>query len=224
MTIKKIKPILLSAALIAMCAVVVLFLAMRSEPVDELAEVQTDESDRKVAAIVKGRNVYEEEIDRELATLPPEIRQTVSRDKALNFIITRKVLLIASEEEKVVVTREQIDALYREYARLFGRNDTEQLIAEQGFTPEAFTERVAEQAAINALMEKKRNQQNLVKKEDVLREYELDYAGRNVSLEEVEEEIVLSIIEKRKKAFREEAYVSALRENANVTLYPPYDS
>lgn len=230
MTTKKTKPVLLPVALIALvaCVIVVIFLAMPEETkIDEPfkpVETQLNESDRMVVAIVNGRNVYEDEIDRELATLPPEIGQTISRDEVLEFIIIKRVLLIASEEERVVVTREQIKDLYNSYARLFGRNDTEQLIAEQGLRPEEFAERVAEQAAINALIEKKQNEQNLVKKEDVIHEYELNYADRNVSLEEVEEEIVLSIVEKRKKAFMAEAYVSSLRESANVTLFPPYNS
>ena len=203
---------------LVVCVAALIILALRPEPV-EPAVTEGETPERQIVAVVNGLNVYADEIDKELATVPQESRESVSGEDALNFIINRKLLLKASEEERVVVTRQEIADLYRSYAALFGRNDTGKLIAEQGFTPEEFAERMAEQAAINALMRKKAGQYVVVKKEEVLREYELNYAQENVSLKEVERDIVLSITEKKKKAFPE-AYVRGLRERAQIVFFP----
>lgn len=219
---KKIKPVLL--IVLALCAAALIFLAVRPESVNEPNGSEGNEKrEREIVALVNGREIYADEIDKELATVPPESRKGLSGEDALNFIITRKLLLIASEEEGVVVNSREIENLYGNYAGLFGRNDTLQLIAEQGFTPEEFAERMAEQAAINALMDKKRAEYVVVKREEVQQEYELNYAQRNVSLEDVEKDIVLAIAEKKKKDFPE-AYVKGLMERARITLLVPTES
>ena len=219
---KKIKPVLL--IVLALCAAALIFLAVRQESVNEPNGSEGNEKrEREIVALVNGREIYADEIDKELATVPPESREGLSGEDALNFIITRKLLLIASEEEGVVVNSREIENLYGNYAGLFGRNDTLQLIAEQGFTLEEFAERMAEQAAINALMDKKRAEYVVVKREEVQQEYELNYAQRNVSLEDVEKDIVLAIAEKKKKDFPE-AYAKGLRERARITLLVPTES
>ncbi len=176
---------------------------------------------REVAAIVNGKPIYTDDIARELATIPAGQRQNISELEVLDFLIEKRLLLEAAKEEGIIVTKQDIDELYRKYANpaYFDIRATEALIAEQNLSEDEFIERLAEQAAINKLMEKKVDAIALTQRissSEVEQIYESSFKGRNVSFEEAEEDIVLFILQKRKENIRT-SYINSLKMDADIT-------
>lgn len=180
-----------------------------------------DGGSREVAAIVNGKPIYTDDIARELATIPAGQRQNISELEVLDFLIEKRLLLEAAKEEGIIVTKQEIDKLYREYANpaYFDIKATEALMAEQNLTEDELIERLAEQAAINKLMEKKVDAVALAQRissSEVEQVYESSFKGRNVSFEEAEEDIVFLILQKRKENIRT-SYINSLKMAADIT-------
>lgn len=176
---------------------------------------------REIAAIVNGKPIYMDDIARELATIPAGQRQNFSALEVLDFLIEKRLLLEASAKEGIVVTKQDIDNLYRKYANpaYFDIKATEALLAEQNLTEEELIERLAEQAAISKLLEKKVDSVALAQKissSEVQQIYESSFKDKNISFEDAEEDIVLFILQKRKENIRT-SYINSLKMAAHIT-------
>ncbi len=178
---------------------------------------------REVAAIVNGKQIYMDEIQRELLTIPAGQRQNISKLEVLDFLIEKRLLLDASAKEGIIVTKQEIEALYRKYANpnYFDLKATEALLAEQNLSEDELLERLAEQAAINRLLEQKVDSPALAQKissSEVERIYESNFMDNNVSFEDAEEDIVLFILQKRKENLRT-SYINGLKRNADIISF-----
>lgn len=201
----------------------VLFLAVIAAVTFAYGIMQSDKNEmREVAAIVNGKPIYVDEIQRELLTIPAGQRQNVSELEVLDFLIEKRLLLEAATKEGVIVTKQEIEELYRKYANpyYFDLRATEALLAEQNLTGEVFVERLAEQAAINRLLEQKVDSLAAAQKissSEVEQIYESDFKGKNISFEDAEEDIVFFILQKRKENVRI-SYINSLKRNADIIL------
>lgn len=182
---------------------------------DSQDEIET----REVVAFVNGQQIYAYEVDKELATIAPQQRQSVTRLDAVDFLIEKKLLLQAAKEKNIVVSQDEIVDLYRQYAdsNLFDAQLTEELIERQNLTRDEFMQRLAEQAVINKLLENVESQNFVIQNEQVEQVYELNYKDKNISFEEVEEEIVNFLIDNRKENART-AYLNNLKVSSDIIL------
>ncbi len=179
-----------------------------------------DNENREVAAFVNGKPIYMDEVQRELLTIAAEQRQNISNLEVLDFLIEKRLLLEASEKEGIIVTRREIEELYRKYANpnYFDLKATEALIAKQNLTEGEFLERLAEQAAINRLLEQKVDSPALARKisgSEVEQIYESNFRGKNISLDDAEADIVFFILQKRKENLRT-SYINSLKRGADI--------
>lgn len=206
------KIILFLLLLVAVAAVTFVYTSMKAG----------DVGSREIAVIVNGKPIYMDDIARELATIPAGQRQNISELEVLDFLIEKRLLLEAAKEERIMVTKQDIDELYRKYANpaYFDIKATEALMAEQNLTEDELIERLAEQATINKLLEKKVDAVALARRissSEVEQVYESSFKERNISFEEAEEDIVLFILQKRKENLKT-SYINSLKIAADITL------
>ncbi len=185
---------------------------------------QSDSSNgREVAALVNGKPIYMDEIQRELLTIPAGQRQNISNLEALDFLIEKRLLLEDSAKEGIIVTRQETEKLYRKYANpnYFDLKATEALLAEQNITEDELLERLAEQAAINRLLEQKADSPALTQKissSEVEQIYKSNFKGKNISFDDAENDIVFFILQKRKENLRT-SYVNSLKKEADIVSF-----
>ncbi len=177
---------------------------------------------REIAAVVNGKPIYMEDVQRERLTIPSGQRQNISNMEVLDFIIEKRLLLEASTKEGIIVTKQEIDELYRNYANpyYFDIKATDALLAEQNLTEDELVERLAEQAAINKLLKKKVDlpaEAQSISRSEVEQLYESNFKEKNISFDDAEEEIVFFILQKRKENMRT-SYINSLKLNADITL------
>ncbi len=199
-----------------------LFLAVIAAATFAYSSIRQSDSNerREVAVIVNGKPIYMDDIQREFLTIPAGQRQNISNLEVLDFLIEKRLLLEASEKEGIIITKKEIEELYRKYANpsYFDLKATEALLAEQNLTEDELLERLAEQAAINRLLEQKVDSpasSQRISSSEVEQIYESTFQGKNVSFEDAEEDIVLFILQKRKENLRT-SYINSLKRDAKI--------
>ncbi len=175
---------------------------------------------REVAAFVNGKPIYADEIQREILTIPAGQQQNVSELEVLDFLIEKRLLLEAASKEGIIATKQEIEELYRKYANpaYFDLRATEALLAEQNLTEDELVERLAEQAAINRLLEQKVDSPasaQKISRSEVEKIYESNFEGKNISFGDAEGDIVFFILQKRKENIRT-SYINSLKRNADI--------
>jgi len=172
-------------------------------------ETETETETREVAVLVNGQPIYQADVDEEFATLIPEQRETTTTLEVLDFLIEKKLLLQEVLAEGIVVTQDEVDRLFT--------LEAQELMLDQGITKNYFMQRLAEQAAINKLLEQKTDDNFFVKKEEVFQIYDLNYKDRNISFEDAEEEILLDLHDKKRENLRV-TYINSLKSNADIIV------
>ena len=177
-----------------------------------LSQKESQSPAREIAALVNGKPVYSDQIEKELATLPPGQRESTTKDEVLHFLIEKALLLQEAEKEGIKPTQQEIASLYESYP------DAEGAMREQNLTRQDFIDRIAEQAAINRLLGQKTGAaQQVIKGEEVQQIYELNFKPRNISFEDAEEAIIQFLIESKPQILREQ-YIQSLKQSAEIEI------
>jgi len=196
------KPVLFLILLVMLFVVVFVYSSKEKE-------TETETETREVAVLVNGQPIYQADVDEEFATLIPEQRETTTTLEVLDFLIEKKLLLQEVLAEGIVVTQDEVDRLFT--------LEAQELMLDQGITKNYFMQRLAEQAAINKLLEQKTDDNFFVKKEEVFQIYDLNYKDRNISFEDAEEEILLDLHDKKRENLRV-TYINSLKSNADIIV------
>ncbi|MAG16339.1 hypothetical protein CMO88_04725 [Candidatus Woesearchaeota archaeon] len=171
---------------------------------------------REIEALVNGQPIYSDEIDKELTTLSAEQQETVERIDVIDFLVEKRLLIQAAQEEGIFITQEEIDQLRKVQINPY-LSRVPGIIAKQNLTPEELTDKLTEQAVINKLFDKKKKELTILKNEEVRSIYETDYKDKNVSFEDVEAEIVQFLID-RKQANIILSYINSLKLGAEIDI------
>lgn len=164
---------------------------------------------REIAFLVNGQPLYQDQIEREIATLPPEQRSSANLEKAIDFLIEKTLLLQEAKKAGLSAGTDEIKALYESYP------DPEADVKQQNLTMAEFMKRLEEQVVINKLLEQKTAAGPVIKQEEVQQIYDLNYKERNISFEDAESEIVQFIIDNRQEILRR-SYILSLKNSAIV--------
>jgi len=177
---------------------------------------ESDTTSREIVALVNGQPIYLDNVDKEVATLTPEQRESVSVLDVVDFLVEKILLLQAAQKEGIKVTREEVDQLRRIEVGPFVYR-TPGIIAKQNLTEEDLLKRLTEQAVINKLLAAQEKNLAIIKNAEVRSVYESSY-DKNVSFEDVESEIVLSLLDKKRANIRT-SYINSLKVDADIDVF-----
>jgi len=205
---------------VATVALIVLLLV-----IPQLTNVEQDSRESKeIVAIVNGHAIDRDALEKEIATVEPALRDEITDAMALDFIIEKQLLLEAAFEQNIAITQEDIEKLYVAYENpfVFNIDRLNALLESQNLTNDELTERLAEQAVINKLLEIKSSETFTLRYEDVINVYEATYDPATVAFEEVESEIVDFLIQRHKDNVLI-GYVNTLKLQADIQVFIPLD-
>ncbi|MFH1182259.1 MAG: SurA N-terminal domain-containing protein [Candidatus Woesearchaeota archaeon] len=180
---------------------------------------QPQPTSREIVAIAGGQAIYSDDVTNEISRMAL-IGTGISRQDALNVLITRSVLASEAAKQGVIVKGNETE---QEFSRFIaGRNLTraqfERMLAQKNLTLGYFMSVLNAELTVKKLVEAQLPLQFIIKYNDVLKLYNERYNNTNITFDQMEKNLTDELTKVRQEEYKQD-YIKKILSKAEVISF-----